>query len=172
MQKGMLDEVLEGYVHQLNDTISALEFCIEQPCPNFWIKKLLLLLLSPSQFDHTKDLLELIQQHLEQFDLIELLDLLPSTWSITLIGSFLVSGNGFLKRETVDCQMRLRLWKAYQSKVVCTNQLQHRMLHFQQKVPLLIDGTRLCSKCKLPLVKFQFAYHDGEISHIDCAENI
>ncbi|XP_069493019.1 transforming growth factor-beta receptor-associated protein 1 isoform X2 [Ambystoma mexicanum] len=167
------DKALNILVHQLKDFAAAEEYCLwnseRKDCP--YRQRLFHLLLSVYlNPDSPEDALQvagvdLLNKHSSEFNVTQVLRLLPETWSVQLLAPFLAGSVRESIHNKAMAQLSVGLAK--------TENLVYK--HEKLKIrghPIIVSDKKLCQICQTPFSEPAFVrYPNGIIVHTHCAAN-
>ncbi|XP_053240222.1 transforming growth factor-beta receptor-associated protein 1 isoform X3 [Podarcis raffonei] len=167
------DKALHILVHELKDFAAAEEYCVwnseSKDLP--YRKKLFHMLLSEYLNSSTSEhqlamaAVDLLNNHAAEFDAACVLQLIPDTWSVQLLSSFLCGS----MRESIHAQRmtQIALGLAKAENLTYT----HEKVKLKGIATVLSDR-KVCQMCQSPFSEPAFVrYPNGGVVHTHCAAN-
>eukprot|EP00051_Salpingoeca_urceolata_P025663 m.464125 g.464125 ORF g.464125 m.464125 type:complete len:883 (-) comp20356_c0_seq1:85-2733(-) len=173
---GQHDRALNLLVHRLRDHTAAEAYCAEntkhmdrQTTQQIYLT-LLRVYLAPSadaadSADYTQYAIGLLNSHLADLNLVEVLKLVPENWGMGVLDQFLRRSI----RTNLHDHRTKQIWKslARQDNLVT----KHEFYSKTQRALAITEDTR-CHKCARPLGESAFAWFpNGTIVHKSCCKN-
>lgn len=172
---GEHEKALEILVHKSNDSFSPKEYCFKVGSGDKqFLQQMLQMLLSVYLQDmsatrgnigSTVAVVDLLNAHSENFDPEKVLHLLPSHWSVAMLGNYL---HNSLRKPLHDTRSELVQCMLAKCEVLCL-QRQKKLLH---ATPVFMNEGKICRACNRIISDGPFAkYPNGLLVHIHCAKN-
>ncbi|XP_031565710.1 transforming growth factor-beta receptor-associated protein 1-like [Actinia tenebrosa] len=167
------DKALKILVYKLNDFKGAVRYCninSKDRDQNYRAKlfhALLLVYLKPDKDiePFVQPAISLLNSHMQDFDTVEVLRLIPEEWSIGVLSRFLTGS----VRSSLHKSRNIRI----QSELEKQNHLKVKVASVvSQKGTFSINEERLCQACRRPFNDPAVArYPNGVLTHVHCARN-
>ncbi|XP_047466279.1 transforming growth factor-beta receptor-associated protein 1 isoform X2 [Mugil cephalus] len=163
---GEHSKALQVLVHQEGDLQAAEAYCCRAAQGQDSQARQVLLLTLLQIYLASRDLagaaVDLLNSHGRDFEVEEVIQLLPESWSVQLVSRFLV---GSLRASFHQKQMA-RLQRALAQAELST----HKVIWMQaSKTQIRVDKGLKCRVCQRDLAQPQFAYNlRGELMHTSC----
>ncbi|XP_066476276.1 transforming growth factor-beta receptor-associated protein 1 [Tiliqua scincoides] len=167
------DKALHILVHELKDFAAAEDYCMWNsenkgpPCRRKLFHMLLSAYLnsSPSKHELLVAAVDLLNSHAAEFDAASVLQLIPDSWSVQLLSSFLTGA----VRESIHAQRmtQLALGLAKAENII----YKHEKVKLKGS-PIVLSDRKVCQVCQSPFSEPVFVrYPNGGMAHTHCAAN-
>uniref|UniRef100_A0ABM5FYZ5 Transforming growth factor-beta receptor-associated protein 1 isoform X1 n=1 Tax=Pogona vitticeps TaxID=103695 RepID=A0ABM5FYZ5_9SAUR len=167
------DKALHILVHELKNFAAAEDYCVwnseskDLPYRQKLFHTLLLTYLnsSTSEEELIVAAVDLLNHHAPDFDAVCVLQLIPDSWSVQLLSSFLMGA----MRESIHAQRMTRI--AVGLAEVENLTYKHEKIKLKGH-PTILSDKKLCQVCQSPFCEPAFVrYPNGSVVHTHCAAN-
>ncbi|XP_072850624.2 transforming growth factor-beta receptor-associated protein 1 isoform X2 [Pogona vitticeps] len=167
------DKALHILVHELKNFAAAEDYCVwnseskDLPYRQKLFHTLLLTYLnsSTSEEELIMAAVDLLNHHAPDFDAVCVLQLIPDSWSVQLLSSFLTGA----MRESIHAQRMTRI--AVGLAEVENLTYKHEKIKLKGH-PTILSDKKLCQVCQSPFCEPAFVrYPNGSVVHTHCAAN-
>nr|XP_003218817.1 PREDICTED: transforming growth factor-beta receptor-associated protein 1 [Anolis carolinensis] len=165
------DKALHILVHELKDFATAEEYCAwnseskDLPYRRKLFHMLLSAHLNSSTLDHELVMaaVDLLNNHAAEFDAVCVLQLIPDSWSVQLLSSFLTGA----MRESIHAQRMAQI--AVGLAKAENLAYKHEKVKLKES-PTVLSDKKLCQVCQSPFGEPAFVrYPNGGMAHTHCA---
>ncbi|XP_066960636.1 transforming growth factor-beta receptor-associated protein 1-like [Macrobrachium rosenbergii] len=175
---GEHEKALSMLVHQLKDFTAAEQYCIAQSRGASHEKKssIFIMLLKiylrpqPGGTEHDIELapaIELLSVHAGDLELSEVLAILPTSWSLSIV-------HHYLRAALRNSVHQSRIKRIQQALIRSENLQQKFVLHklYKDMGPIPVANNRICCVCNRCFTSCEFIiYPNGVMAHPKCAPN-
>ncbi|XP_062982292.1 transforming growth factor-beta receptor-associated protein 1 isoform X2 [Elgaria multicarinata webbii] len=167
------DKALQILVHELKDFAAAEDYCVwnsenkDLPYRRKLFHMLLSTYLNSSTSEHglVMAAVDLLNNHAVEFDAACVLQLIPDSWSVQLLSSFLTGA----MRESIHAQRMTQIALGLAKAENLT--YKHEKVKLKGS-PIALSDRKLCQVCQNPFSEPAFVrYPNGSVVHTHCAAN-